>query len=459
MTKNKKLIVGFFMVSAVLGVTVITGFHFLKKAEATHSGCGNPNLSVTVPGVNSTFPKTGDFINPTSQVTGTNVCQGNFTQYSSIIGTEGFFTDFRSTPFSWFTCSSAFIDGIQAAKRGSATFRTTITQASGVCNHTSTRDTTVLIKNYPASFSTSLVNPPPSNQYAQGAPVTIQFNFGDKDNPATEVTSFGIRVRKQGGAFEAVQRSGTGSNLTVTGSLLSNYTGIATTTAYFFETGTYEAYTKVTYCTSNSGCTTATSDTGLVTFEILPSQYVAGPQAWKSDTVDAGAGNTYEPATFNASWALDGTNNIVPTFSVLGSATCSFTGEETSYAVLGAVNGADTPITTTPARCWKARGVIDTGADRSDTPKILDLALREADPNPPLVLQANGEKVGIGILNPISQLDINGAFKIGDEGARPTCVASERGTIWADLGGGLVKDSLTICLKDASDLYGWRTIY
>lgn len=44
-------------------------------------------------------------------------------------------------------------------------------------------------------------------------------------------------------------------------------------------------------------------------------------------------------------------------------------------------------------------------------------------------------------------------------GAQPSCNSSQRGRIWQTLGASGVKDSVTVCAKDATDAYAWRTIY
>ncbi len=44
-------------------------------------------------------------------------------------------------------------------------------------------------------------------------------------------------------------------------------------------------------------------------------------------------------------------------------------------------------------------------------------------------------------------------------GTQPTCNVSQRGRIWQTTGATGVKDSVTVCAKDAADAYAWRTIY
>ena len=44
-------------------------------------------------------------------------------------------------------------------------------------------------------------------------------------------------------------------------------------------------------------------------------------------------------------------------------------------------------------------------------------------------------------------------------GAQPTCSSSLRGRIWTVFGATGVKDSVTVCAKDATNTYAWRVIY
>jgi hypothetical protein len=51
------------------------------------------------------------------------------------------------------------------------------------------------------------------------------------------------------------------------------------------------------------------------------------------------------------------------------------------------------------------------------------------------------------------------SLQLQTAGAQPACSASVRGTLWQTNGGPGVKDSVSICAKDAADAYAWRTIY
>jgi hypothetical protein len=43
--------------------------------------------------------------------------------------------------------------------------------------------------------------------------------------------------------------------------------------------------------------------------------------------------------------------------------------------------------------------------------------------------------------------------------ARPACNTAQRGRIWQTLGAATVKDDVSVCAKDSSEVYAWRTLY
>ena len=51
------------------------------------------------------------------------------------------------------------------------------------------------------------------------------------------------------------------------------------------------------------------------------------------------------------------------------------------------------------------------------------------------------------------------AVNVASAAAQPACSASQRGRFWQTLGATGVKDTVTVCAKDASDAYAWRSIY
>ncbi|MGC9046813.1 MAG: hypothetical protein ACP5IC_01710 [Minisyncoccia bacterium] len=67
--------------------------------------------------------------------------------------------------------------------------------------------------------------------------------------------------------------------------------------------------------------------------------------------------------------------------------------------------------------------------------------------------------VGIGTIGPGEKLEVNGGIRLNTTDAKPTCDSFHRGTLWFTQGGAGVKDTLEVCAKDATDTYGWRTIY
>jgi hypothetical protein len=51
------------------------------------------------------------------------------------------------------------------------------------------------------------------------------------------------------------------------------------------------------------------------------------------------------------------------------------------------------------------------------------------------------------------------AVNVAAAAAQPGCDATQRGRLWQTLGGTGSKDTVTVCAKDASEAYAWRTIY
>ena len=51
------------------------------------------------------------------------------------------------------------------------------------------------------------------------------------------------------------------------------------------------------------------------------------------------------------------------------------------------------------------------------------------------------------------------AVNAASAASQPACSVSQRGRFWQTLGGTGVKDAVTVCAKDASDAYAWRSIY
>lgn len=71
----------------------------------------------------------------------------------------------------------------------------------------------------------------------------------------------------------------------------------------------------------------------------------------------------------------------------------------------------------------------------------------------------SGANVGIGVASPAAALEVNGGMRLNTLTARPACAASERGTIWVAQSSVGVKDTVAVCIKNASDVYTWATIY
>jgi type II secretory pathway pseudopilin PulG len=71
----------------------------------------------------------------------------------------------------------------------------------------------------------------------------------------------------------------------------------------------------------------------------------------------------------------------------------------------------------------------------------------------------SGSNVGIGVSSPGQTLEVNGGVRINTTAAQPACNASLRGTFWVVQAGAGLKDRVEVCVKNASDVYLWATIY
>jgi hypothetical protein len=54
---------------------------------------------------------------------------------------------------------------------------------------------------------------------------------------------------------------------------------------------------------------------------------------------------------------------------------------------------------------------------------------------------------------------ITPAVNAATAATQPACSVTQRGRFWQTLGGTGVKDTVTVCAKDATDTYAWRSIY
>lgn len=71
----------------------------------------------------------------------------------------------------------------------------------------------------------------------------------------------------------------------------------------------------------------------------------------------------------------------------------------------------------------------------------------------------SGANVGIGVASPAAALEVNGGVRLNTLTSRPACTVSERGTIWVVQSATGVKDAVAVCVKNASNVYTWATIY
>ncbi len=71
----------------------------------------------------------------------------------------------------------------------------------------------------------------------------------------------------------------------------------------------------------------------------------------------------------------------------------------------------------------------------------------------------SGSNVGIGVVSPGQTLEVNGGMRLNTGTGQPTCASGQRGTFWVAESGSGVKDTVQVCVKNASDTYVWAGIY
>jgi len=64
----------------------------------------------------------------------------------------------------------------------------------------------------------------------------------------------------------------------------------------------------------------------------------------------------------------------------------------------------------------------------------------------------------------VQRINADGTVTCGNSptiifGAQPTCTVVLRGTVWETFGPSGQKDTMSVCLKDAADVFAWRTLY
>ncbi|MBI2623584.1 MAG: hypothetical protein HYW65_03350 [Candidatus Liptonbacteria bacterium] len=75
------------------------------------------------------------------------------------------------------------------------------------------------------------------------------------------------------------------------------------------------------------------------------------------------------------------------------------------------------------------------------------------------ILYFSGSNVGIGVLSPGQTLEVNGGVRLNTTDSKPTCSASQRGTLWVVQSGAGVADTVQACVKSAADSYAWQNLY
>jgi len=67
--------------------------------------------------------------------------------------------------------------------------------------------------------------------------------------------------------------------------------------------------------------------------------------------------------------------------------------------------------------------------------------------------------IGIGTTTPLQKLEVNGGVRINTVSAKPLCNSSARGTFWLTQNGAGTMDTLEVCIKDANDVYVWKSVW
>ena len=73
-------------------------------------------------------------------------------------------------------------------------------------------------------------------------------------------------------------------------------------------------------------------------------------------------------------------------------------------------------------------------------------------------ISQNGN-LGVGLTSPSQKIEVNGGIRYNTQTARPTCSSTTRGTTWFVTGGTGVADTFSICVKDASENYSWKSLF
>jgi hypothetical protein len=278
----------------------------------------------------------------------------------------------------------------------------------------------------------------------------IAFTF-DKDAPSNQIKLYVNGVEKNVGTHTTAM---VGNDIKTTIGKYSNGGGFAFNgridEVRISDTARNADWMMASYHSGNDTLVSSVAN------EELGATYNTGAQTWESAAEDAGGG-TYQPTEFTATWQLNGGDNTV-SFQIWGSDVSDFS-TKTTYTTAGIVSGVPHTITIptvpTPARYWKVVATLNTGVVDTDTPQVFNMRLSEGDQA--LVLQAGGQNVGIGVVSPISRLDVNGALKLADEGTRPVCDATNRGMMWIDFESGATADTFEACTWDGA-VYGWRNM-
>jgi hypothetical protein len=66
--------------------------------------------------------------------------------------------------------------------------------------------------------------------------------------------------------------------------------------------------------------------------------------------------------------------------------------------------------------------------------------------------------LGVGTVDPGQRIEVNGGVRLNTVTARPACDATVRGTFWVTQQGAGQDDLVEVCVKNAADVFVWRTV-
>jgi len=74
------------------------------------------------------------------------------------------------------------------------------------------------------------------------------------------------------------------------------------------------------------------------------------------------------------------------------------------------------------------------------------------------LIHFQGNNVGIGTVSPNTTLTVDGILRLNTTDPEPTCTGELRGTFWVIHAGTSTRDSVQVCLRDASGVSSWQNL-